>query len=176
MAENPSYEALQNRVSELEQARAERENSLQESERRYRSLYENAQAGLTKQLLAFARKQIIDPRVLDLNHTVETMLTMMRRLIGEDIHLRWKPAGKLRPVKMDVVMPDMNGRDLAEQLTALCPQLKFLFMSGYTANVIAHQGVLDEGVQFIQKPFSMKEIAVKVQNVLDGADDGKNHA
>ncbi len=328
-------------------------------------------ADLTKQLLAFARKQIIDPRVLDLNHTVETMLTMLRRLIGEDIHLLWKPAGKLQPVKMDpsqidqilanlcvnakdaiagvgkitietgmktfdtayckknpgfspgefvllavsddgcgmgketlnnlyepffttkdvgqgtglglamiygivkqnngfikvysepdygttfhiylpchaekmekksktkpkaipagngetilivedeetilemlttmlqdlhytilaaptpgkamelaqkhagkihllltdVVMPEMNGRDLAVQLASVYPGLKFLFMSGYTANVIAHQGVLDEGVQFIQKPFSMKDIAVKIQNILEGADDNdfKNH-
>jgi two-component system, cell cycle sensor histidine kinase and response regulator CckA len=396
MPENPNYEELQKRVHELEQARTDREKALQESERRYRSLYENAQAGLgqvdpagklhknlqgvlkaarrsadlTKQLLAFARKQIIDPRVLDLNHTVETMLSMLRRLIGEDIHLRWKPAGKVQPVMMDpsqidqilanlcvnakdaisgvgkitietgmktfdteycrknpgfspgdfallavsddgcgmdkqtlnnlfepffttkdvgqgtglglatiygivkqnngfikvysepdhgttfhiylpchaekragtpekkpveipagngetilivedektiiemlttmlqdlnytilaastpgsamalaqkhagridllltdVVMPDMNGRDLAAQMASLYPKLKCLFMSGYTANVIAHQGVLDGGVQFIQKPFSMKDIAVKIQNVLYGAEDGKNHA
>ena len=68
----------------------------------------------------------------------------------------------------DVVMPEMNGRDLAERLLALHPELKVLFMSGYTANVIAHHGVLDEGVHFIQKPFSMQDIARKVREAMDG--------
>ena len=67
----------------------------------------------------------------------------------------------------DVVMPEMHGRDLAGQLAAFYPDLKFLFMSGYTANVIAHQGVLDKGVHFIQKPFSMKDLAAKVRSALD---------
>ena len=318
-------------------------------------------ADLTRQLLTFARKQIIDPRKLDLNHTVENMLSMLRRLIGEDIDLSWEPARQLWPVKMDssqvdqilanlcvnardaiagvgkltietgmvsfdeayckdhagfilgdfvmialsddgcgmdketlnnlfepffttkevgkgtglglatiygivkqnngfinvysepgqgttfriylprysaanetheviqpekpaptgnetillvedepailnmtrmmlerkgysvlsaatpadaidmakahtdkihllmtdVVMPEMNGRQLSSQIIALYPDIKLLFMSGYTANVIAHQGVLDEGVAFIQKPFSMKDLAVKVREVLD---------
>jgi PAS domain S-box-containing protein len=321
-------------------------------------------ADLTKQLLAFARKQIIEPKVLDLNHTVENMLSMLRRLIGEDIDLAWVPSRKLWPVKMDpsqvdqilanlcvnardaisgvgkltietgmitfdpaycddhegfipgdfvmlavsddgcgmdqeilenlfepffttkevgkgtglglatiygickqnngfinvysepgqgstfkiylprhsagmakkipdrpmipsprgsgesiliveddltilemletmletmnykiitaatpsramemahshsgnihlvitdVVMPEMNGRDLSEKLSALYPDIKLLFMSGYTANVIAHQGVLEEGVNFIQKPFSMEDLAGKVWEVLDKA-------
>jgi len=67
----------------------------------------------------------------------------------------------------DVVMPEMNGRDLALRLTALYPNLKLLFMSGYTANVIAHQGILDEGVSFIQKPFSMADLVLQVRGVLD---------
>ncbi|MFH0783283.1 MAG: PAS domain S-box protein [Pseudomonadota bacterium] len=67
----------------------------------------------------------------------------------------------------DVVMPKMNGRDLANQLHNLYPNIKILFMSGYTANVIAHHGVLDEGVQFIQKPFSMKDLGAKVRAILD---------
>jgi FixJ family two-component response regulator len=64
-------------------------------------------------------------------------------------------------------MPEMNGRQLAEQLQSLCPGLKNLFMSGYTANVIAHQGVLEEGVNFIQKPFSLNLLAVKVREAID---------
>jgi len=60
----------------------------------------------------------------------------------------------------------MNGRELARQITALYPQIRLLFMSGYTANVIAHQGVLEQGVQFIQKPFSMQEIAARVDTAL----------
>jgi FixJ family two-component response regulator len=63
----------------------------------------------------------------------------------------------------DVVMPEMNGRDLARRLLSLCPGLKRLFISGYTADVIAHEGVLEDGVHFLQKPFSMKELATKVR-------------
>ncbi|MGM0453496.1 MAG: PAS domain S-box protein [Thermodesulfobacteriota bacterium] len=67
----------------------------------------------------------------------------------------------------DVVMPEMNGRDLAEKLSDCSPGLKLIYMSGYTADVIAHHGVLDEGVQFIQKPFSMRELAAKVREVIE---------
>jgi FixJ family two-component response regulator len=66
----------------------------------------------------------------------------------------------------DVVMPEMNGRDLATQLLSSYPQLKRLFMSGYTADVIAHHGVLDKGVCFIQKPFAMDTLAAKVRQAL----------
>jgi CheY-like chemotaxis protein len=68
----------------------------------------------------------------------------------------------------DVVMPQMNGRELAERLTALKPTMKCLFMSGYTADAIAHHGVLDEGVRFIQKPFSIKTMAEKTREALTG--------
>ena len=316
---------------------------------------------LTKQLLAFARKQIIDPKVLNLNDVVSEMLKMLRRLIGEDIDLSWRPAGDLKPVKIDpsqvdqilanlcvnardaiksvgkvtietrnasfdeeycadhldfipgdyvmiavtdngagmdretqanifepffttkgadkgsglglatifgivkqnsgfinvysepeqgttfkiylpqhhetvlpghkrtlgteaflgtetillvedepsilrltrmmlerlgytvlsaatpsqavkiatesgsaidllitdVVMPDMNGRDLAKKISDLFPDLRCLFMSGYTANVIAHHGVLDSGVHFINKPFSKLNLAKKIREVLN---------
>jgi len=67
----------------------------------------------------------------------------------------------------DVVMPEMNGRDLVKELMSHNPNLKCLFMSGYTANVIAHHGVLDEGVNFIQKPFSLPSMAAKVREVLE---------
>jgi FixJ family two-component response regulator len=62
-------------------------------------------------------------------------------------------------------MPEMNGPDLAKRLQAFHPGLKILFMSGFTANAIADRGVLDEGTNFIQKPFSMKDLAVKVHQV-----------
>ncbi len=75
--------------------------------------------------------------------------------------------GVIHMLITDVVMPEMNGRDLAGQLKALYPNLKFLFMSGYTANVMAHQGILDEGVSFIQKPFSMADLVSQVRGVLD---------
>lgn len=66
----------------------------------------------------------------------------------------------------DVIMPGINGRDLAERLQSLYPGLKILFMSGYTSNVLAHRGVLDDGVNFIQKPFSLKSFAVKVRDMV----------
>ena len=69
----------------------------------------------------------------------------------------------------DVVMPEMNGRELAGRLQALYPKLRCLFISGYTANVIAHRGVLEAGVNFLQKPFSRKDLALKVRSALDAA-------
>jgi len=78
-------------------------------------------------------------------------------------------AGKIHLLVTDVVMPELNGRDLAERLKSLYPGLKCLFMSGYTADAIAHHGVLDEGVNFIQKPFARKDLAKIVRKVLDEA-------
>ena len=67
----------------------------------------------------------------------------------------------------DVVMPGVSGRKLADTLKGICPGLKVLYMSGYTDNAIAHHGVLDEGVQFLQKPFTRESLARKVREVLD---------
>ena len=80
-------------------------------------------------------------------------------------------SGSIDLLMTDVVMPEMNGRALAEKITDLFPDIRRLFMSGYTANVIAHQGILDDGVAFIQKPFSMTDLTVKVRKVLDTAPD-----
>ena len=86
---------------------------------------------------------------------------------GEAMGLAGEHAGRIDLLITDVVMPEMNGRDLADRLHTLCPGLKALFMSGYTADVIAHRGVLDQGFQFIQKPFSKIELAAKVRAALD---------
>lgn len=67
----------------------------------------------------------------------------------------------------DVVMPGMNGYELATRLQELKPAMRCLFMSGYTSNVITHNGVLDEGLNFMPKPFSIEELADKVRSVLD---------
>jgi two-component system sensor histidine kinase EvgS len=84
----------------------------------------------------------------------------------EAVGLAKKHDGDIDLLFTDVVMPEMNGRDLAEKLLAEYPKLKVLFMSGYTANVIAHHGVLDADVHFIQKPFSNKDLAVRVKKAL----------
>jgi len=75
--------------------------------------------------------------------------------------------GEIHLLVTDVIMPEMNGLELSEQLKSLYPDLKCMFMSGYTANAIAQHGVLDEGVHFIQKPFSRSDLAKKVRKVLD---------
>ncbi len=66
----------------------------------------------------------------------------------------------------DVIMPEMNGRDLALKIMRLYPDITCIFMSGYTANVIAHQGVLDEGVNFLQKPFNSRSLQDAVRKAL----------
>ncbi len=70
----------------------------------------------------------------------------------------------------DVVMPGINGRELARQLSAGCPGLRVLYTSGYNQEVIAPHGVLDEGLQFLAKPYSVKSLAMKVREVLDSPD------
>ncbi len=75
--------------------------------------------------------------------------------------------GNIDLLLTDVVMPEMNGREFADQLNGLFPEIKVLFMSGYTANVIAHHTVLDEGMHFIEKPFSINRLAAKVRAVLE---------
>ena len=70
----------------------------------------------------------------------------------------------------DVVMPNMNGRELYERLAPLRPEMKVLYMSGYTDRAIVHQGELESGINFIQKPFMPDAFAIKVRTVLDGSD------
>ncbi len=77
-------------------------------------------------------------------------------------------ASKISLLITDVIMPGMNGRALEREVTSFCPGLKSLYMSGYTSNVIAHHGILEDGVNFIQKPFSIQTLAAKVREVLDG--------
>lgn len=84
----------------------------------------------------------------------------------EAIRLAAEHAGHIQLLLTDVVMPTMNGRDLSKRLLALYPPMKCLFMSGYTANVIAHYGVLEQGMQFIQKPFSLQALDDKIHETL----------
>jgi len=67
----------------------------------------------------------------------------------------------------DVVMPGVSGRQLAEQALAKRPNLKVLFTTGFTKNAVVHNGVLDPGVHFIAKPFTIDELAAKLRDVLD---------
>jgi PAS domain S-box-containing protein len=85
---------------------------------------------------------------------------------GEAIKLAREYPNEIQMLIVDIIMPEMNGRNLAERLLSLYPRMKILFMSGYTADMIVEQGVLDEDVNFIQKPFSMEELAVTVRDAL----------
>ncbi len=84
----------------------------------------------------------------------------------EALSLCQNPATAIDLVITDVVMPGMSGKELRDGLLTLRPDIKVLFMSGYTADVIAHHGVLEEGVMFLQKPFSLKALAGKVVEVM----------
>jgi response regulator RpfG family c-di-GMP phosphodiesterase len=118
------------------------------------------------------------------------MLKLLRHLIGENINCPGSPgrllerqgyqvlaadspseaislarqyAGKIQLLITDVVMPEMNGRELAEQICAINPEMKTLFMSGYHGQCDRTSGYLEEGVNFINKPFSMKDLGDKVR-------------
>ncbi len=89
-------------------------------------------------------------------HSPEQALPLVETCSG-DIHL----------LLTDVVMPGMNGKEFEQRIRQLKPGIKTLFMSGYTADVIAKRGVVEEGINFIQKPFTMKDLAVSIRQILD---------
>lgn len=74
--------------------------------------------------------------------------------------------GRIHLLITDVVMPGMSGREMVDEILKSHPELKYLYVSGYTANVIAEQGILDVGVNFIQKPFSMADLSEKVRELI----------
>ncbi len=108
---------------------------------------------------------------------VRMMTRMMLERIGYTVRAVASPEDALTIVRndgqavdllmTDVVMPRMNGKQLYDRIAAMHPGIKTLFMSGYTANVIVHHGVLDEGVHFIHKPFSLNHLAQKVREALN---------
>jgi CheY-like chemotaxis protein len=78
---------------------------------------------------------------------------------GQPIHL----------LVTDVVMPGMNGRQLADRLAQAHPEMRTLFTSGYTENIIAHHGVLERGIEFLSKPYTLEILTRRVREVLDKA-------
>ncbi len=88
---------------------------------------------------------------------------------GEALRLMDEGLDEVGLLISDVIMPGMNGRELAERLGQRKPGLKCLFVSGYSTDIIANQGFLLEGVAFLQKPFSIRDLAMKVREILDGA-------
>ena len=75
-------------------------------------------------------------------------------------------AGEIHLILTDVVMPGMGGKDLVSQLKTARPDIKALYISGYTDNAIVHHGILDSNVNFLQKPFSVKRLMRKVREAI----------
>jgi DNA-binding NtrC family response regulator len=75
--------------------------------------------------------------------------------------------GPIHLMVTDVVMLEMNGPQLAKHLISQHPEMKVLYMSGYVKNFISHQGILGKGMEYIQKPFTVNELATRVREVLD---------
>ncbi|MBF0233163.1 MAG: response regulator, partial [Desulfamplus sp.] len=116
----------------------------------------------------------------DMLETAATILEHLGYIIlsastpAEAILMAEKHQGKIEMVITDVVMPQMNGRELAENLLFSYPHLKILFMSGYTEDAIVHHRVLDENVHFLEKPFSVEKLTNKVKEVLS-KDNSRNN-
>jgi two-component system cell cycle sensor histidine kinase/response regulator CckA len=108
-------------------------------------------------LLSLARQILIR-----LGYSVLTAATP-----GEAIQVAQNHAGPIHLLITDVVMPEMNGKELERSLRPLYPGIKSLFMSGYTGDIITQHGLLDEGVHFIPKPFSMQSLSAKVRDMFD---------
>lgn len=98
--------------------------------------------------------------VLEARHGVEALLISDRH------------TGPIQLLLTDVIMPQLNGRGLAQRLTSLRPDIKVLYMSGYTTKDLISHGMLDAGVAFLQKPFTPDGLALKVRQVLDAPRQG----
>ena len=85
----------------------------------------------------------------------------------EAVHLTTEHSGAIDLVLTDVVMPKASGKEIAELIKSIRPDARVLFMSGYTDEAIVHHGVLDSGVEFIQKPFTPASLARKVREVIE---------
>ncbi|WP_020678277.1 PAS domain S-box protein [Geopsychrobacter electrodiphilus] len=113
-----------------------------------------------------------EPAILDIGRQLlelQGYRVLTAETPGEAIRLAEEYTGDIHLLMTDVVMPEMNGRQLAKKILTLYPDIKRLFMSGYTADVIAHHGVLDDGIHFIHKPFSLDDLTTKLREVLDSS-------
>lgn len=116
-------------------------------------------------LIVEDQKQLLDLTQMLLEELGYTVLTAEGP--HEAVRVAESNAGRIDLLMTDVIMPEMNGSDLSKLLLGKYPDLKCLFMSGYANNIISRHGVLAEGVHFLKKPFSTRELSVKVRETLD---------
>jgi two-component system cell cycle sensor histidine kinase/response regulator CckA len=90
---------------------------------------------------------------------------------GEALRLAADHEADIQVLLTDVVMPGMNGLELARRVVELRPGVRCLFMSGYTADIIGSRGLIDEGTHYLQKPFSARQLTDALLRVLDGVGD-----
>jgi len=111
-----------------------------------------------------------EPEILEVGRTMLERLgykVLTAGTPGEALRQARTHAAEIQLLITDVVMPEMNGRQLEKLISDIKPGLKCLFTSGYTVNVIAHRGVLEKGVNFLPKPFSLEDLALKVGEALE---------
>ena len=116
-----------------------------------------------------------EPLVLDVARTVLERLgyrVLPAATPGEALALAGTDGTAIDLLLTDVVMPEMNGKELADRVRAIRPDIRTLFMSGYTPDVVVHRGVLDEGIALVQKPFTRETLARKVREALEGPSPG----
>ena len=106
-------------------------------------------------------------RLMSCNALRELGYTVFEASSGEEARLLFAQMERVDLVFTDIVMAGMSGRQLADALRVENPRVKVLYTTGYTRNAVVHNGVLDEGVAFLPKPFSVEELAVKLRAVLD---------
>jgi DNA-binding NtrC family response regulator len=86
---------------------------------------------------------------------------------SDALHKARSYGSEIRLLVSDVIMPEMDGHELMQSIRNVIPGLRCVFTSGYPADVIAHRGKLDDGVYFVKKPYSMKDLAFAVREALD---------
>jgi len=110
-----------------------------------------------------------DPALLELNTAILKRLGYSVISTSSAAEALQLAEGRTNPVDLlitDVVMPQMNGKKLAEKMQKIYPDMQCLYVSGYTANVIAHHGILDDDINFIQKPFSIEKLSAVLEDIL----------
>jgi DNA-binding NtrC family response regulator len=115
--------------------------------------------------------------IVEDNHEVRRVTRRILRMQGYRVLEASNPSiafstctqheGPIHLVITDVVMPEMNGPDLVKRIISQYPEMKVLYMSGYVKNFISYQGILEKGMEYLQKPFTVIELARKVREVLD---------
>ncbi|NCB38466.1 MAG: response regulator [Erysipelotrichia bacterium] len=141
---------------------------------RYTGLVEKTRTSISSENLVCGQETILlvedEPILLELCEKMLNEIGYKVLSAGSSaaaIKMAKERSGEIQLLLTDLIMPDMSGRELAQHLQSIYPEMKSLFMSGYTANSIGSRGILENGVCFIQKPFSLRDLAIKIREALE---------